>query len=188
MIATTRSLTAEDLWRRPDDGMRHELVRGELRTVAPCGGEHGAVGTNLVVALGAYVKSRKLGTVLTGDVGFIIARDPDTVRAPDVAFVRRERIPASGIPTKFWPGAPDLAVEVVSPSDTLNEVEENVHEWLGAGAALVWVANPRRRTVTVYRSPTTAAVLTATILDAEQNLEGEDIVPGFRLPVAEIFA
>ena len=183
MSTTIRLMTAEELWQMPDDGMRHELVRGELRTMTPAGGEHCVIGVKLLIPLGTYVAANDLGAVFGADTGFIIARDPDTVRAPDVAFVRKERIPASGIPIKFWSGAPDLAVEVVSPGDTVSEVEEKVHQWLAAGTALVWVVNPRRRTVTVYCSPSAATILTA-----DQVLDGGDVVPGFRLPIANVFA
>lgn len=176
-------LTAKDLWNLPKDGMRHELVRGELQTMPPSGGEHCIVEIKLAAPLYTHVMTKQLGAVLTGDPGFIIGRNPDTVRAPDIAFVKQEHIPATGVPKKYWPGPPDLAVEVISPSDTLIEVEEKVHDWLEAGTAMVWVVNPRRRTVTVYRTPHQAAILTAA-----DELDGQDVVPGFRIQVSEIFA
>jgi Uma2 family endonuclease len=182
MNPTTVLLTAADLARMPADGLRHELVKGELRTMPPSGGEHGAVGINLAVPLGQHVKANQLGVVLGAKTGFVIARDPDTVRAPDVAFVRKERIPATGIPRSFWPDAPDLAVEVVSPGDTVFEVDEKVQEWLEAGTAQVWVINPRRRTVSVYRAPTDV-----TILSDQDTLDGGVMLPGFRCPVRDLF-
>jgi Uma2 family endonuclease len=182
MNPTTALLTAADLARMPADGLRYELVKGELRTMLPSGGEHGAVGINLAVPLGQHVKANQFGVVLGAETGFMIARDPDTVRAPDVAFVRKERIPAAGIPRSFWPGAPDLAAEVVSPNDTVFEVDEKVQEWLGAGTAQVWVINPRRRTVTVYRAPTDV-----TILSDQDTLDGGALLPGFRCPVRDLF-
>jgi len=124
-----------------------------------------------------------LGVVFSADTGFKIAADPDTVRAPDVAFVRRERIPASGIPKEFWPGAPDVAVEVISLSDTYTEVEEKVVEWLAAGMCMVVVVNSRTRTVTVYYSPTEVTRLTASDV-----LTGGEILPGFACRVSELFA
>ena len=162
--------------------MRHELVKGELRTMAPAGFDHGAIGINLAVELLQYVKKRKLGTVVGPDTGFIIAHNPDTVRAPDVAFVRRDRVPTPR-PVKFWPGAPDLAVEVVSPGDTVFEVDEKVQEWLDAGTGEVIVVNPRQKTVKVFRKGQTAVVLG--IADTLENLS---VVPGFRCAVADIFA
>jgi Uma2 family endonuclease len=182
MSLSTQLLTAKGLWNLPKDGMRHELVRGELRTLPPAGGEHGFIGINVAGPLHTHVKAKKLGVVLGADTGFILARKPDTVRAADVAFVRKKRIPPMGIPKKYWSGAPDLAVEIISPTDTLIEVEEKVHEWLEAGTAMVWVVNPRRRTVTVYRTLSQAVILK----DADE-LEGQDVVPGFDLRVREIF-
>jgi Uma2 family endonuclease len=166
----------------PQDGFRYELVRGELRRMAPAGGEHGVVTFNAALPLGQHVKANNLGIVFGAETGFKIATDPDTVRAPDIAFVRRERIPKEGIPKGYWPGPPDLAVEVISPNDTYEEVEEKVAEWLMAGTAMVWALNPRRRTVTVYRSLTDITVLT----EADE-LTGGDVVPGFRCRIAEIF-
>jgi Uma2 family endonuclease len=175
-------MTADELFALPDDSQRHELVYGEHRIMAPAGGEHGAISAGLIVQLGAYVRKHKLGRVFTSETGFWITRDPDTVRAPDAAFVRTARIPKSGLPIGFWPGAPDLAVEVTSPSDTLEEVEDKVQQWLASGTALVWVVNPKRRTVTVYSSPSQA-----TILAVNDELDGGEVLPGFRIRVSEIF-
>src|SRR5262249_4638196 len=124
MSTATQLLTADDLWRLPQDGMRHELIRGELTNMPPAGAEHGVTTMNLSTPLDKHARTNDLGRVLAAETGFIIGRDPDTVRAADVAFVSKPRIPATGIPKKFFPGAPDLAVEVVSPSDTVSEVEE----------------------------------------------------------------
>ena len=117
------------------------------------------------------------------ETGFLLSRDPDHVRAPDVAFVRRERVEAVGYTHGFFPGAPDLAVEVISPSDRYTEVDEKVAEWLAAGTSMVVVVNPRNRTVRVHR-PTTDSVL----LTEEDTLDGGDVVPGWEMPVADIFA
>lgn len=178
----TDLMTAEDLERLPANGMRHELVRGELRTMPPAGGEHGYFGVNLTLPMGNHAKANKLGIVLGAETGFKLATNPDTVRAPDVAFIRKARIPPTGIPRGYWPGAPDVAVEVVSPSDTVDEVEEKVQEWLAAGTALVWIVYPRSRTVAVHRSPTDV-----TILSEKDELDGETVMPGFRFPVREVF-
>jgi Uma2 family endonuclease len=150
--------------------------------MAPAGGEHGAVTVNLTSPLDVHVKANNLGIVFGAETGFKIETDPDTVLAPDIAFVRRERIPESGIPKGYWPGPPDLVVEVISPGATYEEVNEEVARWLAAGAAMVWVLNPRRRTVTVHRSLTDITVLT----EADE-LTGGDLIPGFRCRVAEIF-
>jgi Uma2 family endonuclease len=175
-------LTADDLWRLPKDGNCHELVKGELRTMPPAGFEHGAIGINIAIPLGQHVKANRLGIVVNSDTGFLLATNPDTVRAPDVGFVRQDRIQAMGIPKKYWPGAPDLVVEVESPSDTVFEVDDKVQEWLDAGAGLVWVVNPRKRLVTVYRPGTAPVILTTT-----DTLDGLQVVPGFTLPIADVF-
>jgi Uma2 family endonuclease len=175
------TMTAEDLWRMPDDGMKHELVRGELRTTTPPGYEHGWIGQRIARRLGTHADEGNLGDV-TGEVGFKLPTEPETVRAPDVAFVARERIPASGRPRRFFEGAPDLAVEVVSPSDTSTEVHEKALDWLAAGARLVLVVHPRPRTVTAYRSPTEIV-----ILRDSDTLEAGDVVAGWSVAVAELF-
>jgi len=182
-MSTTHILTtADELFVLPDDGFRYELVRGELRRMPPAGGEHGAVAINIGVVIAQFVKAYGLGVVFAAGTGFKLAAEPDTVRAPDLAFVRRERIPEGGIPRGFWPGSPDLAVEVVSPGDTYSEVEEKVHDWLNACTRMVPVLNPRTRTVTVYLSHTEVVRLTESVL-----LDGGEVLPGFTCRVAELF-
>ncbi len=183
MTTQTRPLTADDLLRMPDDGFRYELVEGNLRERALAGHQHGRGAINVSTPLAQHVKANNLGVVYAAETGFKLASNPDTVRAPDVAFVRRERLESVGDSEGFWPGAPDLAVEVVSPGDRYTDVEEKVFDWLDAGARLVIVANPRKRLVTVYRSLTDVVVLTeADVLD------GGDVVPGFAMPVKDIFS
>jgi Uma2 family endonuclease len=182
MRTTPTLTTADELFMMPDDGFRYELVRGEVRRMPPAGSEHGAVAVNIAVVIAQFVKANGLGVVFGAETGFKIASDPDTVRAPDLAFVRRERIPEAGIPRGFWPGAPDLAVEVVSPGDTYTEVEEKVHDWLNAGTRMVLVLNPRTYTVAVYTSHTDVVRLTE--LD---TLDGGEVLPGFTCRVAELF-
>jgi Uma2 family endonuclease len=181
MTTTLQRSTASELFEMPDDGFRYELVKGELRKMSPAGGEHGVVVVNVTLLLGQHVKTNNLGVCCGAETGFKIASDPDTVRAPDLAFVSRERIPEDGVPKKFWALAPDLAVEVVSPGDTFSEVEEKVEEWLAAGARAVWVFDPKRRSAAVYRSMTDV-----TRLSEGDELDG-DVVPGFRCKVSEIF-
>jgi Uma2 family endonuclease len=182
-MSTTPTLTtADELFMMPDDGFRYELVRGEIRRMPAAGSEHGAVIMNIGTPLDQFVKANSLGVVFGAETGFKIASEPDTVRAPDLAFVRRERIPEEGIPRGFWPGAPDLAVEVVSPGDTYTEVEEKVHDWLNAGTRMVLVLNPRTRTVAVYTSHTDVVRLTES-----DTLDGGEVLPGFTCRVAELF-
>ena len=151
--------------------------------MAPGGFDHGVIGMNIAVRLGAHVAQNRLGVVLGADTGFVLSRNPDTVRAPDVAFVAVARIPATGRTVKFWEGAPDLAIEVVSPGDTVEEVEEKVDDYIDAGTRMVLVVNPKRRTVTVHRPGAQPL-----ILRQADTIDGGDVVPGFSLPVAEVFA
>jgi Uma2 family endonuclease len=176
-------MTAQELLLYSNEPYRHELVDGRLHEMEPTGAEHGVVVTQICVLLAAHVEARALGQTFVGDVGFQIASDPDTVRAPDVAFVSRERMRAIGLPTGFWPGPPDLAIEVVSPSDRRSEVVGKALQWLDAGALGVVIADPRRRIATVYRSRTDIRVL-----DPGGALDLDDIVRGFAPQVADLFA
>jgi Uma2 family endonuclease len=182
MSTTLQTFTAEELFTMPKDGFRYELVKGELRKMSPAGSEHGAIIINITVLLGQHVKTNKLGVCFGAETGFKIATDPDTVRAPDLAFIGSARVPESGIPKKFWPGAPDLAVEVLSPGDSYEEVDEKVGDWIAAGTRAVWVVNPRKRSVTVYHSTKDVERLSES-----DELDGGDVVPGFRCEVSEIF-
>jgi Uma2 family endonuclease len=182
MNVVTELMTEKDLLKLPDDGFRYELIEGELRQMPPAGDEHGEITMELAGPLHAHVKHNRLGKVYAAETGFKIHVDPDTVRAPDIAFVRAERIRETGRTRGFRVGAPDLAVEVVSPFDTVAEVDDKVAEWLSVGVRMVWVVNPRIRTVTVYRSLTDVIVLTE-----DSILEGGDVVPGFQISVKDIF-
>jgi len=183
MTTTGQKITAEELLRLPDDGFRYELVTGALRKMPPAGSEHGNLAMEVGGQLWQHVKTHRLGKVFTAEPGFHLASNPDTVRAPDVAFVSQERIEEVGLVRGYWPGAPDLAIEVISPNDTYTEVEEKVFAWLDAGTRMVVVVNPRQQTVTVYRSRTEIANLTET-----DTLEGQNVVPGWTLPVKDLFA
>ena len=179
----TKLMTADELFEMPDDSSRSELVRGELNRMSPAGDEHGRVGMELAIPLGSHIKKNNLGKLYLAETGFLIQTNPDTVRAPDIAFVRMERIKETPRVKSYRPGAPDLAVEINSPSDTVSKVEEKVTEWLEAGARMVWVVSPKLKTVTVYRSLTDIVTLTE-----KDTLDGGEVVPGFQIPVAEIFA
>jgi len=166
----------------PPDAFRYELIRGELRQMTPSGYGHGVVVGNLTIPLGEYVRAHRLGHICGAETGFRIARAPDTVRAPDIAFVRHDRRGTEPLPEGFFEGPPDLAVEVLSPSDTVFHVDEKIAEWLRAGCAMVWVVNGHRRSVSVHRPGGLITVLTE-----PDTLEGSDLLPGFTLPVARIF-
>ena len=182
-MSITTLLTAEQLLRMPDDGYRYELVAGEIRKMTPASIEHGLVAGRLDRLLSQHVFLNKLGETLVAEPTFRLSRDPDTVRVPDIAFLRSERLRGRDRREAFWPGAPDLAVEILSPSDTPSEVDEKVAAWLNAGAAMVWVVSPGLRTVTVHCSATDIQTLTE-----QEELDGQDVVPGFRCRMADLFS
>lgn len=182
MSTTTQTMTADELFMMKDDGFRYDLVKGELRKMSPAGSEHGAVILRLSIALGLYVEENDLGEVFAAETGFKLASDPDTVLGPDLAFVSNEKIPPTGIPVKYWPGAPDLAVEVVSPGNTRREIEEKIEQYLSAGVLLVWIINPKQRTVAVHQANTETVTLSES-----DTLEGQNVVPGFRYDIARLF-
>jgi Uma2 family endonuclease len=183
MTTITQIMTAQDLLALPDDGLRYELVRGELRRMSPAGRKHGRLVMNVSTPLDQYVRANQLGEVYTAETGFILATSPDVVRAPDVSFVSAQRAAAVADEEGFFPGPPDLAVEVVSPSDLYTEVDEKVRDYLDAGTRMVIIVNPRREAVTVYRSPSSVTLLAATDV-----LDGADVVLGWSIAVAAIFA
>ncbi len=151
--------------------------------MTPAGWKHGAIAGRLHIWLGSHVERNDLGLVLAAETGFSLSRDPDTVRAPDIAFLSKGR--AQSLPSNeiYWPGGPDLAVEVVSPNDRSGEIDEKVRAWLDSGASMVWVVNPAWQTVTVYRSATQITTLTE-----NDDLSGEDVIEGFACRVGDIFA
>ncbi|HEX5054251.1 MAG TPA: Uma2 family endonuclease [Planctomycetota bacterium] len=173
--------TAEELLSLREPGFRHELVRGELRRMSCAGYWHGAVAGRLAALIGTHVLRQRLGMTFGTDTGFLLERNPDTVRAPDLAFVERERVPAQPGPG-YFPGPPDFAVEVISPSDELADVHEEAVFWLEHGTRLVWVVDPKANRVTAYRSKNDVRVFAV-----GDRLEGGDVVPGLCLSVREIF-
>lgn len=175
----TAITTAEQLLRNPHIG-RCELIRGELHMMSPSGAQHGLVAGVMFRAIANHVDAQKLGKAFAAETGFTLSKDPDTVRAPDVAFVRvgRRAAPARG----FYPEAPDLAVEVLSPDDRPGYVREKVAEWLEAGTRAVWVVDPRKRTVAVH-----APRRKSRLLGEQDTLRGGTVLPGFEMPVAAIF-
>lgn len=151
--------------------------------MAPAGPVHGRLAMRIAAHLFQHVEAHDLGTVYAAETGFQIAENPDTVRAPDVAFLSKQRLRGIRETERFWPGAPDLAIEVISPSDRYTDVETKVVDWLESGSRMVIVINPRQRRVTVYHSRTHI-----TMLAEEDTLDGGQVVPGWRLPVKEVFA
>ncbi len=178
----TTVMTAEQLTSLTERGKRYELKKGELLTMVPAGALHGDVAMALGFLLRGYASQKGLGKVLAAETGFRIHTDPDTVRAPDVAFVAQERIPPEGLPRGYWALAPDLVVEVVSPHDRAAEIQDKVKEWLEAGARRVWVVYPDTQMIYVYRSSSEIKVL-----KVGDVLDGEEVLPGFSCTVKEIF-
>lgn len=181
-MATTTLMTAEELAAMPDDGCRYELMRGELIRMSPTGFEHLEIAGLLNYLLRGFAMERDLG-VVGGEGGFMLERDPDIVLAPDIVFVRNDRLPPKGQRQGFLELAPDLAVEILSPSDRAGAVNDKVLAYLEAGVQLVWIVDPRRHAVTIYAPDRTARVL----LEGDE-LDGGDVLPGFRVAVADLFA
>jgi len=175
-------MTAEELLHWSVPGKRAELVRGVLVVREPAGFRHGAVSAALTRLLGDHVATHRLGVVLAAETGFRLESDPDTVRAPDVAFVRQDRIPDPE-PRGYAALAPDLVVEVLSPDDRPGKTLARVSDWLNAGCRLVWVVDPVRRLARVYRQDGSETV----VAEAEA-LDGEDVVPGFRCLLGEVLS
>ena len=180
--ARSLRLTEDDLQALPDDGCRHELVEGFLVREPLPAPRHGRVQARFARALLDFVEPRGLGEVYT-EVGFVLAKNPDTVRGPDVSYVSPPALGRLRDDTRLFPGAPDLAVEILSPSNRAAEVRSKVAEFLAAGTRLVWVVDPQIRTVTAYRT-----LLAPQILGEADLLDGEDVLPGFSLRVGTLFS
>jgi Uma2 family endonuclease len=175
-------ITAEQLWRMPKDSLRRELVRGEMRVMCLAGARHGRLAAKIGGILFEHERKTSVGMACGAGTGFVIAHDPDTVRAPDAAFISKDRFEAVGDTEKFWPGAPDLAVEVVSPNDTFREVQGKALEWVAAGCVAVLVIDPAQRTATVYRVGGDLHIYAG-----EEEIDLGDAVPGFSLALGELF-
>jgi Uma2 family endonuclease len=180
MMATTKLWTIEEVGRLPDDAFRYALLRGVLYRMPPPGGPHGLVANTAGRLVGNFVAKHRLGLVYNQS-GFILDRNPDILLEPDVAFVRAGRWSANkpGYPMV----APDLVVEVASPSQTGPSVEEKTAIYLAAGVRLIWIIDPERRAVRVHRADGTEL-----LRSEHDDIDGEDVLPGFRLPVAQLFA
>jgi Uma2 family endonuclease len=182
-VETVEILTLADFEELPEeDAYRVELVRGRLVREPRPGAPHGRLTVTLSVEIEIFAREHGLGLTFA-DAGFVLADDPPTVRGPDIAFLTEETVRREGSPTGFWRIAPDLAVEILSPSNRAADIQEKVLEYLAAGTRLVWIVDPKTRSVTVYRSPNEIR-----ILREGDVLDGADILPGLALPVSRIFA
>ena len=182
-VSSPGLMTADELLRRSDALGRCELIEGELIMLMPPGGFHGWIAGDIFRPLDAFVQKQKLGRVFP-EVGYLLERYPDTVRAPDVSFIAADRLDRAKTP-KYIPIPPDLAVEVNSPNDRPGEVLEKVGWWLEHGVRLVWVVDPGTQTVAVY--PGDAAAGVPRVLGRADTLDGGNVLPGFALPLTEVF-
>jgi Uma2 family endonuclease len=182
MTIAEKLMTAEEFAKLPEGETKLELVRGRVVESMPTGGVHGDVVMELGARLRIWAKQGSHGHVAS-ESGFILALEPDTTRAPDLFFIKAQRVvEAGGIPEAFWKIAPDLEVEVVSPSETAQEIQEKVRDYLLAGTPLVWVIYPRTRTVVEHTPDGLARTRTET-----DTLENADVLPGFSCVVRELF-
>ena len=177
-----KPLTAGDLLRLYSEGVRGELIRGELCEAMPTGHEHGRIVVSLVVEMKNFVKPRKLGTLTASDSGVWLERDPDTVRAPDIAFFSAEKMPPATRVSGYSEVVPDLVVEVASPGDSFRETNDKALMWLGFGVRVALVVRPDTRSLDVHRQG--HPVLR---LEESDTLEGFDVLPGFTCAVRDIF-
>lgn len=182
MLTETRLLTADEFLTAAPQDKRSELVRGEMIIMDPAGFEHGEIAGNIFALLHNYVRKHQLGKVFAAETGFVLTHDPDTVRAPDAAYVSKARLELQARRRGFFDGAPDLAVEVASPSENAEDIQAKVIEYLEAGTHLVLYLYPRNRTITVYRSLDDIHVLTI-----DDVVDASDVIPDFRVDVREIF-
>jgi Uma2 family endonuclease len=181
MAVQERLYTADEFWESFGDTKRLELVKGVPVEMSPTGEAHSVVSAWIAHLLLSYVEAHDLGEITAAEGGFVVSRDPDTVRAPDVGFIAKARL-AGPTSERYFPGPPNLAVEVVSPNDSASDIHAKVFDYLRAGTRLVWVVYPPSRTVAVY-GPNTPTCF----LDVDETLEGGDVLPGLSLPVQEIF-
>lgn len=181
---STALMTAEELMELPHgEGFRYELINGELEKTMSAGFPHGRITMRLAGPLAEFIWTHHLGEIFAAETGFQLTFGPDTVLAPDISFITQERLEQVGETERFWPAAPDLVVEVLSPSDRPSKVNKKTLLWLSNGAKQVWIVNPKDRTVRVHRSPSDT-----TTFSGSDYLEAPDLLPGFRLSLDRIFS
>jgi Uma2 family endonuclease len=185
-VVQNKVWTDDELLALPDDGHKYEVFKGVL-VMSPAGIEHEEIGVRLIVALGSFVRQQKLGVVCGSSAGYWMkpeGSEPRNFLSPDVSFIAKERLGgAKRAPKKFFDGAPDLVVEILSPSDTVERLHDKIVDYFENGTRLLWVVNPEEQFVLVYHSPQPDQ-----LLRGGDVLSGEQVIPGFTLPVAELFA
>jgi Uma2 family endonuclease len=184
-IAPGTRMTADELLHLPDDrsGTRYELACGLLVCMSPSSIRSNTIAIRIVRRVGNFVEQHHLGETGGSEGGFLLRSNPDTVRAPDGWFLRAELIPPGGMPDGFWPGAPDLAIEVLSPSNRMSEIWQRVADYLDAGSRLVWVVDPYTQAAVVLRPSGLPS-----LVSGDDALDGENVIPGFLLPLADVFS
>jgi len=181
-IESNNSLTAGRLFALPDDGNLYELIEGKLHIISPAGSEHGKVAARLLISLGIHVESLDLGEVFAAETGFRIASNPDTVRAPDAAFVSHEKLNSTESTGAYLQLAPELVVEVVSPSDSFSEVESKALQWLDAGCLLVLIADPDNESIQIYRDSQQRQ-----ILRTGDSFDSGEVCQNWKLEINDVF-
>jgi len=184
MIQQTKHeiMSGAQLFSTQRDGSRLELVKGVLIVLSPAGSEHGRIASRILIRLGNHVETNNLGETFAAETGFLIASDPDTVRAPDAAFVSHEKMSSVEETSAYLPLAPDLVVEVVSPNDSSSDVEAKAQEWLAAGSLIVLVADPKNETVRIYRSRSEIRVL-----HTGESFSSGEVCHNWQLAVDDVF-
>lgn len=181
-LTSEKFLTADDLLRLDSEGVRGELIRGVLCKTMPTGLTHGETVMNLAAELSSFIKPRRLGRVVGSDSGMLLERNPDTVREPDIAFISAQKLPLDVRLSGYFEGAPDLAVEVTSPSDSPRDVYHKARMWISFGVHLVWVVDPETRTIEIHRPGQPLQVLAE-----DDTLDGDTVLPGFSCAVRDLF-
>lgn len=177
-----KTITVEEFYEKALEGFRGELVKGELRETMPTSILHGIIAGRIAIILGMFVLQNKLGEVLTAETGFKLFVNEKTVRVPDVAFLSNEKLAEVEDFSKFYNGTPDLAVEVISPSESYDEVQEKLEDYLAAGVKMVWIVRPKQKTVTVYHS-----IFDFKIYNEAEEITGETVLPDFKCKLNDIF-
>ncbi|MGH2460488.1 MAG: Uma2 family endonuclease [Chloroflexota bacterium] len=183
MAVNTRPMTADEaIELHARTGARYEIVEGEPREMAPTGGEHGGTEVRVASRLDRFVEDHPIGRVFAGEVLCRLKREPETARAADVAFMRAERLPDGRLPVGPIDGSPDLVVEIISPGESAIDVQEKIALWIEGGAAVVWTLNPRRRSVTIWRTSGASPERRG-----DDEIDAEPVLPGFRCRARDLF-
>lgn len=177
-----KTISVEEFYEKALEGFRGELVKGALRETIPTSILHGIIAGRIAGLLAFFLMQNNLGEVLTAETGFKLFVNERTVRVPDVAFLSKEKIANVEDFSKFYDGTPDLAVEVISPSESYDEVQEKLEDYLAAGVKMVWIVRPKQKTVTVYRS-----IFDFKTYDENEEITGENVLPDFKCKLSDIF-